>query len=140
MNNTDITTLLKQMEESKKRVQQLQLELDKERATGKQYYEKFMLMQDELRQAFGVVEPATGRRARGPNRRERTPEANLKVSAGKTIDRAKKDGKKPAEAKELATQAALSVAKEKYGLTSLPAIVLKQIDKQITKKFGTTKK
>ena len=126
----DLSVVIKKLRDSKARVQQLEEQLDKEKNNGKQLYEKFLEMQGDFRDAFGIV---TVGRKRG--QREKTPESALKSLVGKTIDRAMKDGKKPAEAKEAAISIGLNTAKEKFGMQALPQVVLQRIDRVIAKKY-----
>jgi|SRR5579871_1712564 len=126
----DIGIVIKKLRDSKARVQQLQEQLDKEKTNGRQLYEKFMETQGDLRDAFGIEQVG---RKRG--HREKTPEAVLKSLVGKAIERASKDGKKPAEAKEAAIAAGTSTAKEKFGMQALSPAVLKRIDRVIAKRY-----
>jgi hypothetical protein len=133
----DIAVVIKRLRDSKTKVQQLSEQLDKEKANGKQLYEKFMDMQGDLRDAFGI-DPVKGKR-RGAGTREKSPENDLRYVAGRAVLKAVKDGKKPAEAKEIAMAAALSVAKEKHAMQALPQTVLKRIDKVIAKRYRATR-
>src|SRR5689334_6921673 len=99
MAQEDISVAIKRLRDSKARIQQLQDQLDKEKANGKQLYEAFMQTQADLQDVFGISVASCRKRSTAP--KHKTADVELRLVAARTIKRALADGKSGGEAKEL---------------------------------------
>ena len=129
-----IEAVTKDLQTSKAKVDQLSVQLEKEKTRGRALYEQFKAMQIEMQTAFGI-EPSKPFRKRC----KRTPLAALKSAASSLLKRLREEGKTPKEAKAVVLEKLSIEAKRELALSVLPDAVTRHIDKQIGKWQSTAK-
>jgi hypothetical protein len=123
----DYNAILKELRESKRRVDSLTGELETEKSRCRDLYIELTKIVERLRVEFGIEElPFERSGPSDPNRR--TPESNLMISVGKIVGRCRQVKLTVEEARTVAIMEISNLAIEKYDLTPLPAVVLDQLE------------
>jgi hypothetical protein len=122
------STILKELRQSKRKVDSLQGELESEKARRLALYIELTELLEQLRVEFGVDEPLTAPVSRHGELNRRTPECNLMISVGKTVFRCRQAKLTVEAARQVAIMEVSNLAIEKYGLASLPKVVLDQLE------------
>jgi hypothetical protein len=121
-------TLLKELRESKRKVDSLNGELESEKARRRALYLELTELVEQLKVEFGIDELLTAQVSHPGELNRRTPECNLMISVGKTVCRCRQAKLTAEAARHVAIMEVSNLAIEKYGLTSLPKVVLDQLE------------
>jgi hypothetical protein len=121
-------TIFKELLESKRRVDSLSGELESEKARRRALYIELTELLEQLRVEFRIDELLTAPVIQHGELNRRTPECNLMISVGKTVCRCRQAKLTAEAARQVTIMEISNLATEKYGLTSLPKVVLDQLE------------
>jgi hypothetical protein len=124
----DYNTILKELRESKRKVDSLNGELESEKVRRRALYIELSNLLEQLRVEFGIDELPFAPVSQPGELNRRTPECNLMISVGRIVGRCRQAKLTVEAAKQVTIMEASNLAVEKYGLTSLPKVVLDQVE------------
>jgi hypothetical protein len=131
--------LLNNIHTSKKRIEDMEAEIQTERQQLRTLYKSFESIGSELRSIAGITDGAPtkrrGVRSSKPKVTSRDPVASIAGGASRVIRQAKEDGKDRKEASRLAIESALKCAKKKHNMTELTKDIKVRIEKAMDKYY-----
>jgi hypothetical protein len=111
-------------------------ELESEKARCRALYIELINSLEELRVEFGIDDLQRTPLTRLEELNRRTPESNLMISVGKIVGRCRQAKLTVEATKQVTMMEVSNLAAEKYGLTSLPNVVLEQLEVSLANTFS----